>query len=339
MRITVAVQSDKALGDYAAAARRIEQLGFDGLSVYADLGFQPPLPALLEAAAATSRISLMPACLNPYLTHPVEIAGQHAALDAASGGRARLGITRGSWLSRLGVQQRKPVTAVAEAVRVTRALLAGDQTGFEGSVFRLDPGVGLAYSPLRRDVDVMIGTWGPRGAAVAAEVAQEVKIGGSANPAMVRRMRGWLDAAGGAHVGVAVGAVTVVDDDGDAARALARREVAMYVDVVAGLDRSAEIDPDLLTRIHNLVSQGKADAAGQLLPREVLDLFCLAGTPDEVAEHTLALAAAGAARVEFGTPHGLTGAGGIELLGTRVLPAVRAELGIEHGTGVAEVPA
>ena len=35
----------------------------------------------------------------------------------------------------------------------------------------------------------------------------------------------------------------------------------------------------------------------------------------------------GATRVEFGTPHGLTAARGIELLGRRVLPAVRAASG------------
>jgi 5,10-methylenetetrahydromethanopterin reductase len=38
-----------------------------------------------------------------------------------------------------------------------------------------------------------------------------------------------------------------------------------------------------------------------------------------------ALLEAGATRVEFGTPHGLTAARGIELLGRRVLPAVRGE--------------
>ena len=40
-----------------------------------------------------------------------------------------------------------------------------------------------------------------------------------------------------------------------------------------------------------------------------------------------ALFEAGATRVEFGTPHGLTAARGIELLGRRVLPAVRAATG------------
>ena len=40
-----------------------------------------------------------------------------------------------------------------------------------------------------------------------------------------------------------------------------------------------------------------------------------------------ALFEAGVSRVEFGTPHGLTAARGIELLGRRVLPAVRAAPG------------
>jgi 5,10-methylenetetrahydromethanopterin reductase len=43
-----------------------------------------------------------------------------------------------------------------------------------------------------------------------------------------------------------------------------------------------------------------------------------------VAAQAEALFAAGATRIEFGTPHGLTAADGIELLGRRVLPAVRA---------------
>ena len=60
--------------------------------MYGDLYFQPPLPALLAMARATSVIKLGPACLNPYLMHPVEIAGQMAALDTASSGRAFLGL-------------------------------------------------------------------------------------------------------------------------------------------------------------------------------------------------------------------------------------------------------
>ena len=48
---------------------------------------------------------------------------------------------------------------------------------------------------------------------------------------------------------------------------------------------------------------------------ELLRRFAFAGTPDEIAEQAEALFAAGATRVEFGTPHGLDERRGVELLG------------------------
>ena len=47
-------------------------------------------------------------------------------------------------------------------------------------------------------------------------------------------MRRWI---GNDDVGIVVGAVTVVDEDGDAAREQARREVEMYLEVVGGSTR------------------------------------------------------------------------------------------------------
>jgi 5,10-methylenetetrahydromethanopterin reductase len=42
-----------------------------------------------------------------------------------------------------------------------------------------------------------------------------------------------------------------------------------------------------------------------------------------VAEHVAAVFEAGANRVEFGSPHGRTDVYGVELIGKKVLPAVR----------------
>ena len=95
----IAFQTDKPPGAYAPLAAAAEAHGFDVVSVFADLLYQPPLPALLEMARATSRVRLGAACFNPYTRHPYEIAGQVAALDAASAGRAYLGLARGAWLS------------------------------------------------------------------------------------------------------------------------------------------------------------------------------------------------------------------------------------------------
>lgn len=331
-RLTVALQSDKRTADYAELTTRVEQHGFDGLSVYADLGFQPPLPSLMTAAAHSSRLTLGPACLNPYLTHPVEIAGQAAALDEASGGRSYLGIARGSWLDQAGVTQTRPVAALEDAVAIVRRLLARDDSGYEGTVFSLPAGTVLHYEPLRPEVPVLLGVWGERGARLAGRIADEVKIGGSTNPDMVRLMASWLAESASAAgrpadaVGVCTGAVTVVDRDGALARKVARREVAMYVDVVAALDPTVEVDPELLDRLGALLKEGKDDEAGALLPDDLLDRFAFCGTPEDVAARTLELFEAGASRVEYGTPHGLTGPGGIDLLGTVVLPLVRAAL-------------
>ena len=101
----LALQTNKRPGGYAALARRADDAGFAVVTVYNDLWYQPALPALLEIAAATSRARIGPSCLNPFTLHPVEIAGQIAALDTASGGRAFLGLAAGAWLDSLGIDQ------------------------------------------------------------------------------------------------------------------------------------------------------------------------------------------------------------------------------------------
>jgi 5,10-methylenetetrahydromethanopterin reductase len=333
--LSIALQSDEDLATYAGLAPRIEELGFAAISVYADLGYPSPMLPLITAAQATRTIRLGPACLNPYLLHPVEIANQLHMLDSVSGGRAYLGLARGAWLDAVGVSQDRPVRRLRETVDVVRRLMRGDDTGYQGEIFQVAPGVRLAYRPVRPDVDLLLGAWGPLGLALAGELAAEVKIGGTANPALLPRAAGALARGAAragrspAEVGLVCGAVTVVDEDGVSARRLARAEVATYLPVVAELDGvdlgSAGLGTAELAAMQRLVRAGDHEAAGRLVPDAVLDLFAFSGTPDQVAGQVTALLEAGATRVEFGTPHGLTAARGIELLGRRVLPAVRGE--------------
>ena len=248
-------------------------------------------------ARVTERVRLGPAALNPFTLHPYEIAGQVAFLDTVSRGRAYLGLAKGAWLDRLGIAESRPLGALAEAVAIIRALLAGDDAGVAGERFGLAPGTKLAYPRVRNSVPLMIGTWGRATAAWAGTVADELKIGGTANPELVPVVREWI---GNPSVKVVVGCVTVVDEDGAWARERARAAVAPYLEVVA------ELDPTI-------------DATGA----PPLDRFCIAGTPDEVATRVETLWAAGADRVELGTPQGRTTVGGVDLICDRVLPLLR----------------
>ena len=124
-------------------------------------------------------------------------------------------------------------------------------------------------------------------------------------------------------VRIVLGAVTVVDDDGDRARALARREVAMYLAVVAELDPTVSLEPELLERVRNLLAAGDDEAAGAQISSDVLARFAFAGTPAELVAHAEAVFAAGAERIDFGTPHGEPERRGLELLCAEVLPRLR----------------
>ncbi|MGN6811902.1 MAG: LLM class flavin-dependent oxidoreductase [Thermomicrobiales bacterium] len=326
-RLSVAFQSDKSPQDYAELGALVEDYGFGTVSVYSDLLFQPPLPALLHIAGATRRIRLGPACLNPYTLHPVEIAGQIAALDAAADGRAYLGLARGAWLDSLGIADPRPLTTLREAIAVVYHLLRGDRAPFTGQVFQLAAHHALQYPVRRADVPLLIGAWGARLAGLAGATAAEVKVGGSANPALIGVMRAAIargEAVAGRpadSVGIVLGAVTVVDEDGARARELARQEVARYLPVVAALDRTVTIETALLERLDECVRAGDLHAAGALIGDDLLDRFAFAGTPEQIIQQTEAILAAGAARVEFGTPNGLSSREGLRLLGARVLPA------------------
>jgi 5,10-methylenetetrahydromethanopterin reductase len=117
--------------------------------------------------------------------------------------------------------------------------------------------------------------------------------------------------------------VTVVDTDRETARALARREVALYLTVVAELD--PETDPEWLERIRAATARQNLEAIARDISDDVLDRFAFAGAPGDLVRHVENLASAGAARVEFGTPLGPDPAAAVRLLGERVIPAFDVE--------------
>ena len=326
---SIAFQTDKSLSVYGPLAKTVEDFGFAGVSVYNDMLYQPAWLPLLEIARHTTRVRIGPAAVNPFTCLPINIAGNIALLDEASHGRAYLGLARGAWLDFVGLHPQRPITALREAFGCIRHLLSQSTEPYRGQVFSLAGGEALRWKVHRPGLPFLLGTWGPKTLAACIQDIEEVKLGGTTNPTAVSQARVTIAESAvqagrqADEIGLVVGAVTVVDTDGKAARDLARREAALYLPIIAALDHSLAIEPELLARLKEATDAYDFERAGSYISDDLLQRLAFAGTPDQVANQAAALFEAGARRVEFGTPHGLTTAEGLRLLGERVLPALR----------------
>ncbi len=326
-QLSLALQTDKPLPRYGELAAAAEAWGFDRISVYNDLLYQPAWLPLMEIARHTTRVEIGVAAVNPFTCHPINIAGNIALIDEASAGRAYLGLARGGWLEFLNLDTPPAPAALCEALQIIRHLLQKNTEQLTLEHFSLAGGDSLRWPILRPDIPFLLGSWGAKTIGTCIDLVSDIKLGGTVNPRIVPHYKKLMrNATDGELPQLTLGAVTVIDDDGQAARKLAKREVALYLPVVADLDPTLDIDPGLIERLKQHASKFDFVTAGALISDDILSLFALAGTPDDIAQQVEAIFEAGADRIEFGTPHGLTQDNGLKLLGEQVLPALRETL-------------
>ena len=329
--LSIAFQTDKRASEYVALAQLADSYDFDAVSVYCDAPYHPSFAPLTLMAPHIKRARIGPAGVPPSRVHPLDIAAQTALLADLAPRRTYLGLVRGGWLADYGMRElRPPIQAMREAIVIIRRLLSGESAGFNGEVFQIAEHARAPYPLPDAPIPLQIGSWGERLCGLAGELADEVKIGGSANPAMIPIIAGYIGAgerrAGRepGEVAVVIGAVSVVDEDREAARWMARRAVALYLPIVSRLDSTVRIDPELMRRVESLVRAEAHEAAARLIPDDLLERFAFAGDADDIIAHCERLYDAGATRIELGTPHGIaTAATGIHLIGQRVIPALR----------------
>ena len=329
-KVSIAFQTDKTPAQYIALAKLVDGYDFDVVSVYNDAPYHPSYGPLLLMAPHIQRARLGPAAVSPFRMHPIDIAANTALLAGTAAGGVYVGVARGAWLEQHGIQEpQRPIAAMREAIDIIKRLLSGSSGGYHGDIYRIAEHVRAPYPLPDGDIPVLIGTWGPKLAALGGEMADEVKVGGSANPDLAPIIRGYInEGEKRAHrepgsVGLVMGSVTVVDEDRDLARRAAREAVALYLPVVAPLDPTLEVDGELLTRIGENVEKGEMEAAGRLISDGLLERFALAGNVNDLIRQAEALFDAGVGRVEFGSPHGLDPKNGVRLIGERVLPALK----------------
>src|SRR5258708_13753850 len=97
-RFGVSIHGNKFREEWIGAARKAEELGYSTLLMPDHLGEQlSPVPALVAAAEATSKLRVGSLVFDNDYRHPVMLAKEAATLDMLSGGRLEFGLGAG-WM-------------------------------------------------------------------------------------------------------------------------------------------------------------------------------------------------------------------------------------------------
>jgi phthiodiolone/phenolphthiodiolone dimycocerosates ketoreductase len=124
-----------------------------------------PLLMMGAVGAATERIKVGVAVTDAIRRHPAMLAQQALTAQHLSGGRAILGLGSGERLNVVpyGIEWRRPVARLTEAIEVMRRLWAADgPISFDGDFFRLEDAV-LGLAPLGGEQPpVWLASHGPR---------------------------------------------------------------------------------------------------------------------------------------------------------------------------------
>jgi 5,10-methylenetetrahydromethanopterin reductase len=279
------------VSDLVASAEEVERLGYRYLWVNDERLERDAFTVLAAMAQRTERIRLGPGVTNPYSRHPALIATATATLDELSGGRAVLGLGAGGTNHRaLGIERRKPVTALRAGVGLIRALWAGATATVESDLVRAED-ARLDFTAPRERIPIYIGGRGPRVLELAGEIADGVIVGN------VATREGWtyaLDriAAGAARAGRDVGELRltawlyacVADDEDEALEAI--RPMAATSLVTSrpvlgdlGIEMPDGFRATMEARDWSLDAESVAEA-GATLPAGLVQRFGIAGTPD-----------------------------------------------------------
>lgn len=286
--------------ELAGLASQLEELGCDGF-YFAEVAHDALLGAAI-AATGTRRMAIGTSIALGFTRSPTALAYAAHDLNTAAEGRFVLGLgpqVRPHIERRFGLVWGDPVNRMRETVLAMRAVWQCWQDGgpldFQGEIFQLSlmpPAFRPAATPWGGPPVFLAGV-GPKMAEMAGEVADGLFVHAFTTEAYVRNVLLPAIERGLARSGrtrkdftlsyPAFIADTTTADSPEAARLQARNQVAFYAstpDYRGVLDQHGlgELQP----RLRQMTRDGAwADMAREITD-EVLDLFCISGSPGEI---------------------------------------------------------
>ena len=249
-------------------------------------------------AAVTDRIKIGSGVVDCWTRNPARLASTFSTLDDLAPGRIILGI--GAWwdplAAKVGVQRKRPLQAMREVVESVRGLLADQTVTFHGDYVQMD-GVELDYVLQERrpkDVPIYIGATGMKMMELTGEIADGVVLNYLVSPDYNRRAMEALE-AGAAKAGRSVDdidrpqlVVCSLADDRQSALDNARMLVTQYLGQQPHIMKASGVPTSLLEDVGKVMTWPatleQVKEASKLVPDDIVQMICAAGTPDECRE-------------------------------------------------------
>lgn len=246
-------------------------------------------------AAVTERIKVGAGVVNNWTRNPALLASTFSTLDDLAPGRVILGL--GAWweplASKVGVDRRKPLTAMRETVQVVRSLLNNETVTFDGEFVHLD-GVELDYVYHERrpkDVPIYIGATGMKMMELGGEVGDGVLLNYLVSPEYNDRALEHIS-IGAARAGRTLDdidrpqlIVCSLAEDRRAALDAARMLVTQYLGQQPHIGKASGVPGELLDEIADVLTWPATNeeirVASKLVPDDVVQMITASGTAEE----------------------------------------------------------
>lgn len=289
------------LGDAPAEARRLADIGYDG--VYTLEGSWDPFLPLALASEHAPGLDIATGIAVAFPRNPMHLAYQAWDLHKFSGGRFLLGIgsqVKAHIEKRFGVEFSPPAARMREYILALKAIFDCWQNGspmdFRGEYFHhslmtpmFNPGP-IEYGP----PPVLLGALGPRMTEVAGEVADGLVIHPFNSAPFIEQqalpaVRRGLASSGRRREDftLQINAI-VVTGESDEAIAVATDSVKSLLGFYASTPAyRPPMDAigygDLQSELNRLSKEGRWDELGARIDGDFLDAFATVGTPGEIA--------------------------------------------------------
>ena len=297
-RLGIYLQDAHSISEAIEYAQYAESNGFEAVWQADSRLVRDAVVPMAAFAAETEKIKIGSGVVDCWTRNPARLASTFSTLDDLAPGRIILGI--GAWwdplASKVGIERKKPLKVMREVVTTVRSLLADETVTFSGDFVQLD-GVELDYVYQERrpkEVPIYIGATGMKMMELTGEIADGVVLNYLVSPEYNKRAMEHLE-IGASKAGRSIDeidrpqlVVCSLAEDRKEALDGARLMVTQYLGQQPHIMKASGVPEELLDEIGQVLTwpatHEQVEAASKLVPDEVVQMICAAGTPDEVRE-------------------------------------------------------